>query len=99
MHTHDFLILPSRNEAFGQVVIEAMIQKCIPMVAQGTGASEIVATYKTGFLFNDVSEAFEWCTNLDKGVYTKLQDQISKNSIHFDTSSWIDSFKNHLQIN
>jgi glycosyltransferase involved in cell wall biosynthesis len=99
MHKHDFLILPSRNEAFGQVVIEAMIQKCIPMVAHGTGASEIVDTYKTGFLFNDVSEAFEWCTNLDDEVYTQLQDQISKNRIHFDTNNWINFFKTHLLKN
>lgn len=97
MQKHEFLILPSRNEAFGQVVIEAMIQKCIPMVAQGTGASEIIDTYKTGFIFNQVSEAFEWCTNLDNEVYTKLQHQISENIMHFDSSYWIDSFKNQLQ--
>lgn len=98
MHKHDFLILPSRNEAFGQVIIEAMIQKCIPMVARGTGASEIVDNYKTGYLFNDVSEAIEWCINLDMESYTKLQYNISKHIIHFDTSSWIDSYKYHLQI-
>lgn len=97
MNNHDFLILPSRNEAFGQVVVEAMWQQCIPMVARDTGASEIVDTYKTGFLFHDVSEAFEWCTNLEEASYLELKNQISKNIFHFDTNHWIDSFKNHLQ--
>lgn len=99
MNNHDFLILPSRNEAFGQVVVEAMWQRCIPMVARDTGASEIVETYNTGFIFQEVSEAFEWCTNLDEASYLKLQNQISKNIFFFDTNHWIDSFKNQMQNN
>lgn len=94
MKEHHFLILPARNEAFGQVVIEAMSQKCIPMVALGTGSSEIIVHQESGFVFNNIEEAFIWATNLNSLDYKRILENIDVRVQKFDSQLWIQDYYN-----
>jgi glycosyltransferase involved in cell wall biosynthesis len=48
----DVLILPSLNEAFGLVVLEAMSYGVVPVVSSTAGVAEIIEHAKNGFVFN-----------------------------------------------
>lgn len=48
----DCLVLPSVNEAFGLVVLEAMTYSKPVLVSSNAGASEIINDGKNGFIFN-----------------------------------------------
>lgn len=52
----DFLLLPSKNEGFGMVVIEAMESSVIPIVFNGGGLKEIVKNNKNGFFINNSND-------------------------------------------
>ncbi len=60
----DILIFPSKNEAFGRVVIEAM-EYGIPVVASKTGSiPEIIIHQKTGFLSSSPNDIANCVTEL-----------------------------------
>ncbi len=60
----DVLIFPSKNEAFGRVVIEAM-EYGIPVVASKTGSIPgIIHHQKTGFLSNSPEEIADYVVEL-----------------------------------
>ena len=84
-------MIPSRSEAFGQVAIEAMLMKTIPVIANGTGAAEIV-TKKTGFVFDEIKEAIDFIINCDLEEYKKLCENISVEIEKFDTNKWINDY-------
>jgi len=94
MSLNHFLILPAINEAFGQVVIEAMTQKCVPMVRESTGSAEIILHQQTGYVFKSINEAFNWSTRIDSELYKNIQFQIEKKLKEFDTSIWIQNYIN-----
>ncbi|KAA5806373.1 glycosyltransferase family 4 protein [Thermoanaerobacterium thermosaccharolyticum] len=49
----NYFILPSRNEAFGIVYLEAMITKNITIGTKGQGCEEFIVNGKNGFLINN----------------------------------------------
>jgi len=52
MAAADALVLPSRREAFGQVVVEAMACGLVPIAAASPGPAHIVEDGVTGWLFD-----------------------------------------------
>lgn len=88
-----FLILPSRNEAFGQVIIEAYALDTIPVVIGGTGNEEIILHRKTGFIGTDIEDCFELIRNLDSINYEQMMDEIRSFREKFDVNHWINNMK------
>lgn len=69
----DCLILPSINEAFGLVVLEAMSYSKPALVSSTAGACEIVNNGKNGFIFNRKS-LFDLLENLKNIIKTYKND-------------------------
>lgn len=64
----DIVIVTSRNEAFGRVSVEAMLEGCL-VIASNTGAnSEIISHMKTGLLYEN---------NNDKDLKDKIEFAIN----------------------
>lgn len=79
----DCLVLPSINEAFGLVVLEAMSYLKLALVSSTAGACEIVNNGKNGFIFNQKS-LFDLLGNLkniikiyknDFALYQKISNE------------------------
>ncbi len=60
----DALVLPTFNEAFGLVVLEAMSSGLPVLVSSLAGASELVNDGVNGLIINDPSDALEIATKL-----------------------------------
>lgn len=56
MRESDVFILPSKNETFGMVYLEAMASGCITVCSQNDGVDGIIKDGVNGFLCNDVEE-------------------------------------------
>ena len=91
MSRNHFIIIPSRKEAFGQVAIEAMLMKTVPVIAKGTGASEII-TDKTGFGFNEINEAISFIKNCKWDDYEIISKNIASEIENFDSQKWINDY-------
>lgn len=86
----DVLVLPSKNEAFGLVTLEAMKRGVPCIVSSFAGASEIIENGKNGFIFNkknnaeiNLAKSMKKLINLSKREPGKFQ-QMSLNA--FNTS-------------
>lgn len=81
MNFVDILVLPSRKEAFGKVIVEAMAcRKCV-IASDAGGIPEIIEDGKTGFLFP--SENVEKLTQCIRKVITNddLREKVAKNAL------------------
>ncbi len=63
MSSFDLFVMPSRQEAFGLVAIEAMAMECPILVSSGGSASEIVGQQEFGLLVRP-DDAFDLATQL-----------------------------------
>ena len=59
MREVDIFILPSKNETFGMVYLEAMASGCITVCSKGDGVDGIIKDSINGFLCDDVEQVFE----------------------------------------
>ena len=50
LRTHDVLVLPSRHDSFGMVVVEAMACGLAPLISNQTGAKEVIDPERSGFV-------------------------------------------------
>ena len=89
---HQFLILPSKNEAFGQVIIEAFVMGVIPVVRKNTGASELIKHGVNGFLFDNIEEAFCYINQTSDKELKYIYQNIIKQRNIFDSKFWVESF-------
>lgn len=96
LQEHHFLILPSKNEAFGQVIIEAFVMGVIPIVRRNTGASELIEHGVNGFLFEDINEVTFFINQKTNDELEKIRETIRKQSTIFDSSNWVEEFNNTL---
>ena len=68
------VVVPSRSEGLGNIILEAMAAKKLVLAAKTGGISELVEDGKTGLLFerNDISsveKTIEWVvSNKDKSL-------------------------------
>ena len=56
MRESDIFILPSRNETFGMVYMEAMASGCITVCSKNDGVDGIIRDGINGFLCEDIEE-------------------------------------------
>ncbi|MCI1273470.1 MAG: glycosyltransferase family 4 protein [Clostridiaceae bacterium] len=78
MRNSDIFILPSENETFGMVYLEAMASGCITIGTKGTGIDGIVKNNENGFLINptvtDIKNILNTIKNMDKNALKLLQE-------------------------
>ena len=65
MRESDIFILPSKNETFGMVYLEAMASGCITVCSKGDGIDGIIKDSSNGFLCDDVEEVLERIMNFE----------------------------------
>ena len=68
MSRHQFFIMPSVNEGFGIVYMEAMASGCLTIGTEKEGISDVIHDHDNGFLVeadapNQIVEAMVWCLN------------------------------------
>lgn len=62
----DGLVLPTRFEPFGMVVVEAILMGCPPIVSKAAGASEVVGHDRTGYQIGDYDDAAGFAEAMDR---------------------------------
>lgn len=100
----DYLVLPSKNEAFGLVVLEAMSFGKPVLVSQTAGSREIV-THNNGFIFNrnsfsDLVKNIIYLTKLyynDFGRYKDLSIDAYNTSLKYSWKHFIEQILKEKQ--
>lgn len=95
----DFVIMPSKIEAFGQVALESLFCGTPCIILKGTAMEEIIHHKKNGFICSgienlDLKEGIHWCINNYK-IFNRSQisEEISKK---YSTKILIDDYINFL---
>ena len=78
MAAADALVLPTRYEPFGMVVIEAMLMGVPPLVSAVAGASEVVDEDRTGYVLADPTDAVAWSAAMKKVADPATRERLSK---------------------
>lgn len=97
LHEYDYLILPSKEELFGIVLLEAMACGVPCIVSDAVGPSEIIVHDKTGIMFSliDVDGfdcAMEYSMALDDDKYKFMCNMALNESVKYDVSTVIKSW-------
>lgn len=87
-----FFILPSRNEAFGIVYLEAMITGNIVIGSEGQGCEDFIENGVNGFLVNNSSQICEILETYETNDYfNRMKQKASKTASEY---SWIKNVRN-----
>ena len=98
MRESDIFILPSINETFGMVYLEAMSQGCITVCTQNDGISGIIKDGENGFLTEPDAESIKKTILRIKNLSTESIQKVQQNA--FDTLKFYTSKRvaqNYLQ--
>lgn len=90
----DALVLPTRSEPFGMVVVEAMLMGVPPVVSRVAGASEIIEDGRNGFVIDDPTNAQTWADAMTKLTAPSLRESLSKICLEQRERF---SYENHLK--
>lgn len=98
MAQNEYFVMPSVNEGFGIVYIEAMSSGCVTIGTEGEGISDVIHSGENGFLINpdpdDIVEVIMKCEN-DK----ELKKEISRNGINDACGlTWDFNAKNYITL-
>lgn len=77
LHQYDFLILPSQEEPFGIVLIEAFASGIPCIVSDAPGPKDIVRDGKNGFVFKLTDSEINFCKVMNK-IFSLTKDDIRK---------------------
>lgn len=83
LHSYDYLILPSKEEPFGIVLLEALACGVPCIVSNADGPTEIIENGRTGFVFDLNNEE-------------KSFDKVMKQSLEVDRNGYLEMRKNAL---
>lgn len=79
---HDFFILPSINETFGVVYLEAMARSCIPIGIKNEGIDGVIQNGINGYLIeptkNGVISIIKTIEKLDKEKIIEIKNNVSE---------------------
>jgi len=79
---HDFFILPSINETFGVVYLEAMARSCIPIGIKNEGIDGVIQNGINGYLIeptiNGVISIMKTIEKLDKDRIFEIKNNVSE---------------------
>jgi UDP-glucose:(heptosyl)LPS alpha-1,3-glucosyltransferase len=93
----DALVLPTRAEPFGMVVVEAMLMGVPPIVSEVAGASEIIESGRNGFVIADPTDVKTWAETMtkltDRAFREKLADVCLEQRDRFSYDHHIDSIE------
>ena len=81
MRENDIFILPSVNETFGMVYLEAMSQGCITVCTKDDGISGIIKDKENGFLTETYVESIKKTILRIKNLTLENIETIRQNSI------------------
>ena len=86
MSASDFLVVTSRNEAFGLAVLEAMALGVVPVIYDSPGVRDLVVDGFNGRLAGGAEEVAEAIASLweDQGAYKALSAAAAATSERFD---------------
>ena len=90
----DALVLPTRSEPFGMVVVEAILMGVPPVVSRVAGSSEVVEDGRSGFVIDDPKNVTAWA-----GAMTRLCDRTLRETMAEACLSERErfSYENHLR--
>jgi len=96
---HKIVVLPSKRECFGQVLVEAMAREKIVISSKTDGGKEIIGNEYTGFLFDignekELAEKISFC--LDKKnarIVEKIKENAKEKAKEFQWSSLINELE------
>jgi len=102
MQISDCVIMASKNETFGLVTVEAMMNKTAVIGANSGGVLEIIDDNKSGLLFQsgdakDLSKKIEFLYNNENLKTTLAQNGYKKAHQVFNHKQQFDSLKNYMQ--
>lgn len=96
MRESDIFILPSKNETFGMVYLEAMASGCITVCSKNDGIDGIIRDGVNGFLCEDIEET------LDRILSLEDKNMILKNSyetiMNFTSQKAGENYINYLVL-
>lgn len=74
----DALVLPTRAEPFGMVIVEAMLMGVPPIVSRVAGASEIIDSGRNGFVIESPTDVEAWSGTMSQLTNRPLRNQLAK---------------------
>lgn len=77
LKNYDFMILPSKEEPYGIVLIEALASGVPCIVSNAIGPSEIISDGKNGFIIEEIDNIKELNRVLSKSINIKYETYIS----------------------
>ena len=96
MSRHQFFVMPSVNEGFGIVYMEAMASGCLTIGTEKEGIADVIHDYDNGFLVeadapNQIVEVMVWCLDhqeaadkiANKGRQTVCRLTWENNSVNY----------------
>lgn len=77
----DALVLPSRFEPFGMVVIEALLMGVPPIVSAAAGSSEVIRHEQNGLIVESATDPQPWAEAMTRLTNRALRDNLASNCI------------------
>lgn len=101
MKNYDFFVLPSLEEKFGIVLIEALSANVPCIVSNTFGPSEIIENRKNGLIFdlkksNDFTSKMTEALDMDIETYNRMMFNAGNRALDFDVNNIFDKWKKIL---
>lgn len=99
MSRTQFFVMPSVNEGFGIVYLEAMAAGCITIGTRGEGIEDVIVSGENGFLVNpgapkEIFEVIDWCIQHP----TEAAEIAIRGKIAVEELTWGKNAQNYLQL-
>jgi glycosyltransferase involved in cell wall biosynthesis len=101
MHAADCLVLPSRHDSFGMVVVEAMAAGCPVIVSDQVGAKQAVTEGESGWVIpaedtDALADRMQWCIDHIDAVRS-MADAAREDASEYSWEAYRERVAQHLQ--
>jgi UDP-glucose:(heptosyl)LPS alpha-1,3-glucosyltransferase len=94
MAASDVLVLPSRFEPFGMVVIESMLMGVPPIVSRACGASEVIRHDVDGLVIDSANDVPSWSAAITRAIDPQVHESMHQaclaRRVEFDYARHVD---------